>query len=462
MTVQVYNTLSRQKEIFEPMVPGKVGMYVCGLTIYDHCHLGHARMLIAFDIIARHLGSEGFDVTYVRNITDIDDKIIQRAAENGESPDELTARFTASMHDDCDALGLMRPTIEPTATGSIEEIISMIETLVEKGYAYQGSNGDVFYAVKKFDGYGKLSGKQIDDLQSGARIDVDDAKRDPLDFVLWKAAKPGEPKWDSPWGEGRPGWHIECSAMSTTHLGNEFDIHGGGMDLQFPHHENEIAQSCAATGQDFARYWMHNGFVQVDNEKMSKSLGNFFTIRDIFKVYKPEEVRLFLISAHYRKPINFSDSELNQARTNLTRLYLSLRDLPDGTAPADEPYTERFRAAMNDDFNTAGALAVIYDVARETNVAREQGDVDKAASLGALLKTLGGRLNILQSNPEDELRGDTGDGPTAEEIDALVAQRIEAKANKDWALADKIRNDLNEQGIVLEDSGENTSWRRGG
>ncbi len=459
MTVQVYNTLTRQKEIFEPMVPGKVGMYVCGLTIYDHCHLGHARMLTAFDIIARHLASEGFDVNYVRNITDIDDKIIARAAENGETVDELTARFTASMHNDCDQLGLMRPTIEPTATGSIDEIISMIEVLVDKGYAYQGSNGDVYYAVKKFAQYGKLSGKQIEDLQSGARVDVDKAKRDPLDFVMWKAAKPGEPKWHSPWGEGRPGWHIECSAMSTMHLGNEFDIHGGGMDLQFPHHENEIAQSCAATDENFARYWMHNGFVQVDNEKMSKSLGNFFTIREIFKVYKPEEVRLFLISAHYRKPINFSDSELDQARTNLTRLYLSLRGLPEAAVPADEPYTERFRSAMNDDFNTAGALAVLYDVARETNIAREQGD-ESAAGLGAVLKSLGARLNILQADPEQQLRGETGDGPDASEIDTLVEQRIEAKANKDWGLADKIRDDLMTQGIVLEDSGKTTSWRR--
>ncbi|MFK8030810.1 MAG: cysteine--tRNA ligase [Gammaproteobacteria bacterium] len=460
MSVQVYNTLSRQKETFEPMVPGKVGMYVCGLTIYDHCHLGHARMLTAFDVIARHLASEGYDVTYVRNITDIDDKIIDRAAENGESVPELTARFTASMHKDCDDLGLLRPTIEPTATGSIDEIIAMIATLVEKGYAYQGSNGDVFYAVKKFDGYGKLSGKNIEDLQVGARIDVEEAKRDPLDFVLWKAAKPGEPKWDSPWGDGRPGWHIECSAMSTTHLGNEFDIHGGGMDLQFPHHENEIAQTCAATDQNFARYWMHNGFVQVDNEKMSKSLGNFFTIQEIFKVYKPEEVRLFLISAHYRKPINFSDGELNQARTNLTRLYLTLRDLPEAELPGDEPYTERFRTAMNDDFNTALALAVIYDVARETNVAREKGELDRAAGLGAVLKSLGARLNILQMDPEEQLRGESGDGPDAEEIDALVAQRIDAKASKDWALADKIRDDLGELGIVLEDSGSSTTWRR--
>ncbi len=409
MTLQVYNSLSRQKEPFEPMVPGKAGMYVCGLTIYDHCHLGHARMLTAFDVIARHLASEGLDVTYVRNITDIDDKIIQRAAENGESVDELTARFTASMHKDCDELGLLRPTVEPTATGSIDEIIALIATLVEKGFAYQGDNGDVYYAVKKFEGYGKLSGKQIDDLQVGARIDVDSAKRDPLDFVLWKAAKPGEPKWDSPWGEGRPGWHIECSAMSIAHLGVEFDIHGGGADLQFPHHENEIAQSCAATGASFARYWMHNGFVQVDNEKMSKSLGNFFTIREIFKVYKPEEVRLYLISGHYRKPINFSDSELNQARTNLTRLYLSLRGLPEAPIPDDEPFTERFRAAMNDDFNTAVAVAVLYDVARETNIAREQGDMKRAAGLGAVLKSLGARLNLLQADPEEQLRGDAGD-----------------------------------------------------
>ncbi|MEM7081315.1 MAG: cysteine--tRNA ligase [Pseudomonadota bacterium] len=459
MTIQLYNSLSRQKETFEPMVPGRVGMYVCGLTIYDHSHLGHARMLTAFDVIARHFSAEGFEVTYVRNITDIDDKIIQRAAENGETVDELTARFTASMHQDCDDLGLLRPTIEPTATGSIAEIIAMIEVLEAKGFAYQGSNGDVFYAVKKFAPYGKLSGKQIDDLRAGERVDVDDAKRDPLDFVLWKAAKPGEPKWDSPWGEGRPGWHIECSAMSTTHLGNEFDIHGGGMDLQFPHHENEIAQTCAATGQDFARYWMHNGFVQVDNEKMSKSLGNFFTIRDIIKLYKPEEIRLFLLSAHYRKPINFSDGELNQASTNLTRLYLSLRGLTDGTPPVEESYTERFRAAMNDDFNTAGAMSVLYELARDINVARER-DRDQAADLAALLKVLGGRLNILQADPEAQLRGDSGDGPSDAEIDEMVAERTAAKAAKNWAKADAIRETLSAQGIVLEDSGNATTWRR--
>ena len=461
MSIHVYNSLSRCKELLEPIVPGKIGMYVCGLTIYDHCHIGHGRMLVAFDIIVRHLRAEGYDVTYVRNITDIDDKIIKRAQENGETETELTDRFTAQMHRDCDDLGLLRPTIEPTATGTIAEIIAMIETLIEKDFAYQGDNGDVFYAVKKFAPYGQLSGKKLEDLRAGERVEVDTAKRDPLDFVLWKAAKPGEPKWPSPWGDGRPGWHIECSAMTTKHLGTHFDIHGGGMDLQFPHHENEIAQSCAATDAPFVNYWLHNGFVQVDNEKMSKSLGNFFTIREILNVYKPEEVRLFLLSAHYRKPINYSDKELNQARTNLKRLYLALRDLDvSDDALQDEPYTEQFRASMNDDFNTPGALAVLYDIARSINIARDEDNLDKARALGGVLKTLSARLNILQKDPEAQLRGEVGEGPSAEEIDTLVEQRLVAKQEKDWTLADSIRQKLADQGVVLEDKGATTIWRR--
>ncbi|NNF17233.1 MAG: cysteine--tRNA ligase [Gammaproteobacteria bacterium] len=460
MTIHLYNSLTRQKELLEPMVPGKIGMYVCGLTIYDHCHIGHGRMLTAFDVIVRHLMAEGFEVTFVRNITDIDDKIIQRANDNGESVSDVTDRYTLAMHEDCDALGLLRPTIEPTATGSIDEIIAMIRTLEEKGYAYQGSNGDVFFPVKRFAGYGELSGKQVDDLRVGARIEIDDAKNDPLDFVLWKLAKPGEPSWPSPWGHGRPGWHIECSAMSTQFLGNQFDIHGGGMDLKFPHHENEIAQSCAATGESFARYWLHNGFVQVDNEKMSKSLGNFFTIRDILKVFKAEELRLFLVSAHYRKPINYSDQELMQARTNLTRLYLALRGLPDAQPPGEETFTQRFRDAMNDDFNTPGALAVLYDLARQINVARKQDDLAAAAGLGALLRQLSGRLGLLQADPETQLRGEAVGGPSDEKVEALVAQRLQAKADRDWTVADRIRDRLAEDGVVLEDRGMETRWRR--
>ncbi len=460
MSITVFNSLIRRKEPFETLVPGKVGMYVCGLTIYDNCHIGHGRMLTAFDVIVRHLQAEGYDVNYVRNITDIDDKIIQRAQENQETETELTERYTALMHKDCDDLGLLRPTVEPKATGTIDEIIAMIKTLEQKGFAYQGSNGDVFYSVRKFANYGALSGKRIEDLRVGARVDVDNAKRDPLDFVLWKLAKPGEPKWPSPWGEGRPGWHIECSAMSSKHLGNVFDIHGGGMDLQFPHHENEIAQSCAATDEGFARYWLHNGFVQVDNEKMSKSLGNFFTIREILAVYKPEEVRLFLMSAHYRKPINYSDKELTQARTNLTRLYLALRGLADAEPPAAETYTARFRESMNDDFNTPGALAVLYELARDINIAAKQGDEKQAASLGALLRQLGARLNILQRDVEEQLQGDDQDGLKSEDIEALVEKRLQAKRDKDYGLADQIRADLAAQGIVLEDSGSTTNWRR--
>ena len=421
-------------------------------------------MLVVFDVIVRHLRSLGYDVTYVRNITDVDDKIIARAVQNGENITELTERFIAAMHEDADALGVLRPDFEPRATESMDDILDMIGRLVDKGYAYQADNGDVYYAVSKFEGYGQLSGKRIDELRSGARVDIEQAKHDPLDFVLWKVAKPGEPSWPSPWGPGRPGWHIECSAMSTDCLGAHFDIHGGGMDLQFPHHENEIAQSEAATGEHFVNYWIHNGFVQVDEEKMSKSLGNFFTVREILQRYQPEEIRYFILSSHYRSPLNYSDDNLDKARGALQRLYTALRDA--GTLQADagldSAYEERFQAAMNDDFNTPEALAVLFDLARALNRAREQGDAG-VARLANTLHVLAGRLGILQAEPESYLRGPQGaaeTGPDDAEIDALVAQREQARENRDWAESDRIRDQLAELGIVLEDGAGGTRWRR--
>ena len=462
--LKLYNSLSRAKETFVPIEPGKVRMYVCGMTVYDYCHLGHARVLVVFDVIVRHLRSLGYEVTYVRNITDIDDKIIARARENNESIHVLTERFIQAMHEDADALGVLRPDAEPCATESMDTILGMIRGLLDRGYAYQGDNGDVFYAVGKFENYGQLSGKRLDELRSGARVDVADAKRDPLDFVLWKAAKPGEPSWPSDWGPGRPGWHIECSAMSTECLGAHFDIHGGGMDLQFPHHENEIAQSEAATGEHFVNYWIHNGFVQVDEEKMSKSLGNFFTVREILGRYQPEEVRYFILASHYRSPLNYSDDNLNKARGALQRLYTALRDTaPTGDrAEAGSVYEQRFQAAMNDDFNTPEALAVLFDLARAINRAREQAAAE-AGRLAATLRELGGRLGILQANPEFYLRGPQGDvdsGPDDTSIDALVARRDQARADRNWAEADRIRDQLTAMGIVLEDAAGGTLWRR--
>ncbi len=462
--LKVYNSLTRAKEEFVPIEPGRVRMYVCGMTVYDFCHLGHARVLVVFDVIVRHLRSRGYDVTYVRNITDIDDKIIARAAERGESMAQLTDRFIAAMHEDADALGVLRPDLEPRATESMPDILAMIQKLVDKGYAYQGDNGDIFYSVSRFEGYGQLSGKRLEDLRSGARVDVEEAKRDPLDFVLWKAAKPGEPSWPSPWGDGRPGWHIECSAMSTECLGAHFDIHGGGMDLQFPHHENEIAQSQGATGEHFVNYWIHNGFVQVDEEKMSKSLGNFFTVREILQRYQPEEVRYFILSSHYRSPLNYSDDNLDQARGALQRLYTALRDA--GTAPGVDPQPEldtRFRTAMDDDFNTPEALAVLFELARDINRAREQQQAELASRLAGALRTLGGRLGLLQADPEAYLRGQHGaaqHGPADDEIDALVAQRDAARANRDWAEADRLRDQLTALGVMLEDGAAGTRWRR--
>jgi len=440
-------------------------MYVCGMTVYDYCHLGHARVLVVFDVIVRHLRSLGYAVTYVRNITDIDDKIIARAQENNESINALTQRFIDAMHEDADALGVLRPDAEPRATDSMDDILGMIRRLLDKGYAYQGDNGDVFYSVSTFDNYGRLSGKRVEELRSGARVGVEGAKRDPLDFVLWKAAKPGEPSWPSEWGDGRPGWHIECSAMSTECLGAHFDIHGGGMDLQFPHHENEIAQSEAATGEHFVNYWVHNGFVQVDEEKMSKSLGNFFTVREILRRYQPEEVRYFILSSHYRSPLNYSDDNLDKARGALQRLYTALRDaVPDDRAEPVSAYQERFEAAMNDDFNTPEALAVLFELTRAINRTRE-ADVTAARRLAATLKQLGGRLGILQADPELYLRGATqaaaDTGPDDAAIDALVARREQARADRDWAEADRIRDELTSLGIVLEDAAGGTQWRRG-
>ena len=462
--LKLFNSLTRTKETFIPIEPGKVRMYVCGMTVYDYCHLGHARVLVVFDVIVRHLRSLGYAVTYVRNITDIDDKIIARAQENGEAVNELTDRFIRAMHEDADALGVLRPDAEPRATESMDDILGMIQRLLDKGYAYRGENGDIFYAVAKFDGYGRLSGKRLEELQSGARVDVEAAKHDPLDFVLWKAAKPGEPSWPSGWGAGRPGWHIECSAMSTECLGAHFDIHGGGMDLQFPHHENEIAQSEAATGKHFVNYWIHNGFVQVDEEKMSKSLGNFFTVREILKRYQPEEVRYFILSSHYRSPLNYSDDNLDKARGALQRLYTALRDTEaEDTARVNSDYEARFQAAMNDDFNTPEALAVLFELARAINRARRQGG-SEAGQLAATLRRLGSRLGILQADPALYLQGPQGATDTGLDdavISALVERRDQARDRRDWAEADRLRDQLTAQGIVLEDANGRTRWRRG-
>ncbi len=460
--MKIFNTLSGQKEPLQPIEPGKVRMYVCGMTVYDLCHLGHARVLVIFDVVVRHLRDSGYEVTYVRNITDIDDKIIQRANEVGEDFNALTGRFIEAMHEDCAALGVLPPNEEPRATESMESIVGMVATLMDKGYAYAGESGDIYYAVKKFKSYGRLSGRRLDDLQAGARVDVDEAKADPMDFVLWKRAKPGEPSWDSPWGPGRPGWHIECSAMSTDCLGSHFDIHGGGMDLKFPHHENEIAQSEAATGEPFVNCWMHNGFVRVAEEKMSKSLGNFFTVREVLKQYPAEVVRYFILSSQYRSPLNYSDQNLQNAAGAMERLYLALRGLPgDEKCPTNPEAKARFRAAMDDDFNTPEALAVLFELAKEINRKRENA-VHEATALAASLRRLGAVLGLLQDDPEAFLRQSTGDaGADDAHIDSLVAQRDEARRTKDWANADRLRDELQLMGIVVEDGAGGSSWRRG-
>ena len=458
--LKIYNDLSRSKETFEPLQPGKVNLYVCGMTVYDLCHLGHARVMVVFDVVYRYLKAVGYDVTYIRNITDIDDKIINRANENGEPFHELTERFIQAMHEDSDALGIIPPDAEPKATDHIAEIISMCEKLIEKGHAYVADNGDVYYDVYSFPTYGKLSGKSLDDLQAGARVEPGDVKRNPLDFALWKSAKPDEPSWQSPWGDGRPGWHIECSAMSTKALGDTFDIHGGGADLTFPHHENEIAQSEGATGHPFVKYWMHNGFVRINDEKMSKSLGNFFTVREILERYQAEEVRYFILTSQYRSPLNYGDEHLDNARNALTRFYTALRGLPEATPTADSQFEKDFHAAMQDDFNTPEALATLFELVREINRVRAE-DETAAAALAALLRQLGDLIGILQSDAESYLRGGASANDGDAEIDALVAQRNEAKANKDWSTADEIRNKLQEMGIVLEDGPSGTTWRRG-
>ncbi|MDC7705118.1 cysteine--tRNA ligase [Vogesella indigofera] len=454
--LNLYNTLTRQKEAFNPIEPGKVKMYVCGMTVYDLCHIGHARMLTAFDVIYRWFAASGYDVTYVRNITDIDDKIIKRAAERGISAEALVEETIADMHADTEALGLLRPTFEPRATAHIGGMQDIISKLISRGKAYPAANGDVYYAVREFDGYGKLSGKTLDNLRAGERVEVDPNKRDAHDFVLWKAAKPGEPQWQSPWGAGRPGWHIECSAMSCHHLGEHFDIHGGGEDLQFPHHENEIAQSEGAHGQQYVNYWMHNGFINVDGEKMSKSLGNFFTIRDVLGHFDGEVIRFFIVRSHYRSPVNFTDGILNDAKQGLTRLYTALRglELPaSGGIDWNNAYAARFKAAMDDDFGTSEAISVLFELAGEINKSR---DVQQAR----LLKDLAGVLGLLQRDPEAFLQGEAGDGLSAAQIEALIQARKDARAAKNWAESDRIRDQLTAAGIVLEDSAGTTTWRR--
>ncbi|CAI3801552.1 cysteine--tRNA ligase [Rheinheimera sp. MM224] len=458
--LQIFNTLTRKKESFVPLVPGKVSMYVCGITIYDFCHVGHARTYVAFDVMNRYLRFSGYDVTYVRNITDVDDKIIKRANENGESCDALTARYTVAMHDDFNALGLMPADIEPRVTTHMAEIIELIETLVAKGYAYIASDGDVLFDVSKYEAYGQLSQQNLDMLQSGARVEIDQAKDDPLDFVLWKMAKPNEPRWSSPWGEGRPGWHIECSAMSAKHLGKHFDIHGGGSDLQFPHHENEIAQSCCAHDTPYVNTWIHTGMVQVDKEKMSKSLGNFFTVKDVLADYNAEAVRYFLISSHYRSQLNYSAENLLQAHSALGRLYTALREVKPATdVDMNNDYVKTFRAAMDDDFNTALALPVLFELARDINKEKAT-DPAKASQLACLLIKLGSVMGILQGDAETFLQSGT-DSDDVAEIEALITQRNTARANKDWAAADAARDALVAKGIILEDKAGVTTWRRG-
>ncbi len=463
--LKIYNTLAREKQVFTPIEPGKVSMYVCGMTVYDLCHLGHARVMVAFDMVNRWLTTSGYKVKYVRNITDIDDKIIKRANENNEDITQLTERYIAAMHEDAEQLGVMRPTLEPKATEYVDNMLDMIQTLIKKDLAYQAKNGDVYYSVGQFDRYGKLSGKSVEDLRAGERVEVDTYKKDPMDFVLWKSVKPEEPSWDSPWGKGRPGWHIECSAMSAHHLGQHFDIHGGGQDLQFPHHENEIAQSEGAHSHDgepcqMVNYWMHNGFVRVVNaqdgveEKMSKSLGNFFTIRTVLEQYDAEVVRFFILRAHYRSPLNYSTAHLDDAKSALTRLYTALRGIKvENSTDIDWalPQAKLFKDAMDDDFGTSEALAVLFDIANEINKTQSE----RAATL---LKQLAGVLGLLGRDPEAFLQG--GGNGSELDVDALIAARAAAKKAKDFAKADAIRTELTDAGIILEDSPEGTTWRK--
>ena len=458
MALTLFNTLTREKQTFTPLNPGKVGIYVCGVTTYDFCHIGHARTYVAFDVVVRYLRKLGYRVKYVRNITDLDDKIIRRAMENGEDFHAVTERFIAEMHQDFDALNLLRPDVEPRVTEHMDQIIAMIERLLSNGHAYVASNGDVLFDVSTFADYGRLSRQDLEQLQAGARVEVDNAKTDPLDFVLWKKAKAGEPSWDSPWGPGRPGWHIECSAMNKEHLGETFDIHGGGSDLTFPHHENEIAQSCCANQSDYVNYWMHSGMVQVDDVKMSKSLGNFFTIRDVLNAYDAETVRYFLLSSHYRSQLNYTQDNLEQAHAALERLYTALRGIEPAAATAElrDPYWQRFSAAMNDDVNAPEAMSVLFDLARELNRVRDS-QPQQAAQLASVLKELAEVLGLLQQAPEQFLQGDSDDVAL---IESLIAKRNNARAEKDWAAADAARDELTAMGIVLEDGADGTQWRR--
>jgi cysteinyl-tRNA synthetase len=472
--IRIHNSMTGEKQPLEPITPGQVRMYVCGITVYDYIHIGHARMLTVFDVVSRYLRYRGYALTYVRNITDIDDKIIKRAAENDEPIEAVTERFIRAMDEDAALLGLARPDCEPRATQYLPAIIKMIGQLIDNGYAYVAADGDVLYAVAKFAGYGKLSGKRLADLRAGARVEIDQGKRDPLDFVLWKHTKPGEPSWESPWGAGRPGWHIECSAMSTALLGTHFDIHGGGMDLKFPHHENEIAQSCGANGDRFANLWMHNGFVNIDDEKMSKSLGNFFTVREVLpRLRHPEVLRYFILASHYRGPINYSLEQLEQADSALSRIYTALRDLP-AAAAGESAHSVRFCEVMDDDFNTPEAVAVLQNMTREINSAKAAGEVAKAAGLGAQLRSLGSVLGLAQIDPAQWAKlgsaapesGGEGGGSGAAmlsdaALDQLIAARIAARKAKNWAESDRIRDELARAGVILEDKpGGMTTWRR--
>ena len=459
--LHIHNSLTKQKELFTSIVPGKVKLYVCGMTVYDFCHVGHARVIVVFDIVTRYFKASGYEVNYIRNITDIDDKIIARANEKNETIQELTERFISEMHKDADALGAERPDAEPKATESISEMLVMIETLISKGLAYTAGNGDVYYDVSEFPNYGKLSGRNINELRAGERVEVNEAKNDPMDFVLWKAAKPGEPAWESPWGMGRPGWHIECSAMSAHCLGEHFDIHGGGLDLQFPHHENEIAQSEGAHGCQSVNYWMHNGFVRIDDEKMSKSLGNFFTVREVLKKYQAEVVRYFILTSQYRSPLNYSDEQLEQAKNSLTKFYSALRGIEADESVIwqnNEEYGARFKAAMDDDFNTALALSVMADVRQDLNKLLEQGSSGQQGYLAGLLHSFGEVLGLFQQDTEAFFDSDKGDD--VELIKALISARNKARDDKDWGKADQVRDELKARGIILEDAAGKTIWRR--
>lgn len=461
MKIKLHNTLSGKKEEFKPINENQVRMYVCGMTVYDYCHIGHARVMVGFDVITRFLRHAGYDVTYIRNITDVDDKIFNRANENGEPYGALTERFIDAMHEDERALLVLPPDQEPRATEHMGQIIEMIETLIDKGYAYAASNGDVYYRINKFDGYGKLSKKNIEDLQAGARVDVEELKESPLDFALWKSAKDGEAFWESPWGNGRPGWHIECSAMSTCCLGNTFDIHGGGPDLKFPHHENEIAQSEAATGETYVNYWMHAGAVRVNKEKMSKSLGNFFTIREVLEKYAPEVVRYFLISSQYRSQVDYSESSLTESQSALDRMYQSLRGLELSDESLEKRFVDRFNEAMCDDFNTPLALAVMFDLVKELNSARDT-DAVLVNRLASTLKYLGSVLGLLETDPEAYFKqAPAVEGRLSEQdIEGLIAERTQARTDKNWAESDRIRDLLLEEGVTLDDSKDGTTWRR--